>query len=40
MPSKEIEKHPDRLWTVWNKDTKQYFIHITYKIEKVGEIVL
>jgi len=33
VPSREVDKDPTKLWTHWNKETKQFFLQFAYKIE-------
>lgn len=31
VPSREIEKSEGKFWTYWNKDTKQFFLQLSFK---------
>ncbi|XP_037070865.1 splicing factor 3A subunit 2-like, partial [Pollicipes pollicipes] len=33
VPSREVEKSEEKFWTLWNKDTKQFFLQFAYKME-------
>lgn len=33
VPSREVDKDPKRLWTHWNKETKQFFFQFAFRIE-------
>ncbi|XP_067942845.1 splicing factor 3A subunit 2-like [Watersipora subatra] len=33
VPSREVDKDPQKLWTHWNKETKQFFLQFAYKLE-------
>ncbi|XP_052739571.1 splicing factor 3A subunit 2-like [Bicyclus anynana] len=33
FPSREVEKHDSKFWTHWNKDTKQFFLQLAFKME-------
>lgn len=33
VPSREVEKHDTKFWTHWNKDTKQFFLQFSFKME-------
>ena len=33
VPSREVDKDPLKLWTHWNKETKQFFLQFAYKLE-------
>ncbi|XP_065568232.1 splicing factor 3A subunit 2-like [Artemia franciscana] len=33
VPSREVEKCETKFWTLWNKDTKQFFLQFSYKVE-------
>ncbi|KAF0287306.1 Splicing factor 3A subunit 2 [Amphibalanus amphitrite] len=33
VPSREVEKSEEKFWTLWNKDTKQFFLQFAYKLE-------
>ncbi|KAF6024036.1 SF3A2 [Bugula neritina] len=33
VPSREVDKDPLKLWTHWNKETKQFFLQFAYKVE-------
>lgn len=38
VPSREVDKDPQKLWTHWNKETKQFFLQFAYKLEPVKPI--
>jgi len=31
VPSREVDKSEDKFWSVWNKDTKQFFMQFAFK---------
>ncbi|KAI1715567.1 pre-mRNA-splicing factor SF3a complex subunit 2 (Prp11) domain-containing protein [Ditylenchus destructor] len=31
IPSREVDKNEDKFWTLWNKDTKQFFMQFAFK---------
>ncbi|KAK7099184.1 splicing factor 3A subunit 2-like [Littorina saxatilis] len=33
VPSREVDKDPKKLWTHWNKETKQYFLQFAFKLD-------
>lgn len=33
VPSREVDKTETKFWTHWNKDTKQFFLQFSFKIE-------
>lgn len=33
VPSREVDKDPRKLWTHWNKETKQFFLQFAFKID-------
>ncbi|KAL1400292.1 hypothetical protein pipiens_007560 [Culex pipiens pipiens] len=33
VPSREVEKTEGKFWTHWNKDTKQFFLQFSFKLE-------
>jgi splicing factor 3A subunit 2 len=33
VPSREIEKSEGKFWTYWNKDTKQFFLQLSFKLD-------
>lgn len=33
IPSREIDKSEDKMWTHWNKDTKQFFFQLPFKLD-------
>ncbi|RDD45036.1 Splicing factor 3A subunit 2 [Trichoplax sp. H2] len=33
IPSREIDKSDDKLWTQWNKESKQFFLQIHFKAD-------
>lgn len=35
VPSREVDKDPQKLWTHWNKETKQFFLQFAYRLESV-----
>lgn len=34
LPSREIDKDPERFWVLWNKETKQFFLQLTFRSEQ------
>ncbi|CAG5131087.1 unnamed protein product [Candidula unifasciata] len=37
VPSREVDKDPRKLWTHWNKETKQFFLQFAFKVDsKIG----
>ncbi|VDP16844.1 unnamed protein product [Soboliphyme baturini] len=33
IPSREVDKNEGKFWTLWNKETKQFFLQFAFKIE-------
>lgn len=33
VPSREVDKSEDKFWTLWNKDSKQFFLQVAFKVE-------
>ncbi|ESO84705.1 hypothetical protein LOTGIDRAFT_131897 [Lottia gigantea] len=33
VPSREVDKDPKKLWTHWNRDTKQFFLQFAFKYD-------
>ncbi|RWS07618.1 splicing factor 3A subunit-like protein, partial [Dinothrombium tinctorium] len=33
VPSREVDKSEGKFWTLWNKDSKQFFLQFAFKIE-------
>lgn len=33
VPSREVDKSETKFWTMWNKDTKQFFLQFSFKLE-------
>lgn len=33
VPSKEVDKEAKTFWTLWNKETKQFFLQFAFKLE-------
>ncbi|KAK6626172.1 Splicing factor 3A subunit 2 [Polyplax serrata] len=33
VPSREVDKSETKFWTHWNKDTKQFFLQFSFKVE-------
>ncbi|KAK3711519.1 hypothetical protein RRG08_020774 [Elysia crispata] len=33
VPSREVDKDPRKLWTHWNKETKQFFLQFAFKVD-------
>lgn len=36
VPSREVDKDPRKLWTHWNKETKQFFLQFAFKVDPKG----
>lgn len=34
VPSREVDKDPKKLWTYWNKETKQFFLQFAFKLDQ------
>jgi len=34
VPSREVDKHEQRFWTFWNRDTKQFFLQCAFRTEQ------
>ena len=32
VPSREIDKTDEKFWTMWNKETKQFFLQFAFKV--------
>uniref|UniRef100_A0A1I7T0N0 Splicing factor 3A subunit 2 n=1 Tax=Caenorhabditis tropicalis TaxID=1561998 RepID=A0A1I7T0N0_9PELO len=37
IPSREVDKS-EKFWTMWNKDTKQFFLQVAFKMERGDEL--
>lgn len=33
VPSREVEKTEGKFWTHWNRDTKQFFLQFSFRLE-------
>ncbi|XP_003368594.1 splicing factor 3A subunit 2, partial [Trichinella spiralis] len=33
IPSREVDKGEGKFWTLWNKDTKQFFLQFAFRVE-------
>ncbi|KAH8025406.1 hypothetical protein HPB51_007718 [Rhipicephalus microplus] len=33
VPSREVDKSEGRFWTLWNRDSKQFFLQFSFKLE-------
>lgn len=33
VPSREVDKDPKKLWSHWNKETKQFFLQFAFKVD-------
>uniref|UniRef100_A0A0N5AUM0 SF3A2 domain-containing protein n=1 Tax=Syphacia muris TaxID=451379 RepID=A0A0N5AUM0_9BILA len=33
--SREVDKSEDKFWTLWNKDTKQFFMQFAFRTDRV-----
>jgi len=36
VPSREIDKSDNKFWTHWNNEAKQFFLQLSFKIERDG----
>uniref|UniRef100_A0A914WNC2 Splicing factor 3A subunit 2 n=1 Tax=Plectus sambesii TaxID=2011161 RepID=A0A914WNC2_9BILA len=36
IPSREVDKSESKFWTLWNKDTKQFFMQFAFRLERMG----
>lgn len=36
VPSREVDKSEGRFWTLWNKDSKQFFLQFAFRVEGQG----
>ena len=34
MPSREIDKNDHKFWTHWNAEAKQFFLQLSFKLDK------
>ncbi|KAF8375017.1 repo-1, partial [Pristionchus pacificus] len=34
IPSREVDKNETRFWSLWNPDTKQFFLQVPFKLER------
>ncbi|KAA0203354.1 hypothetical protein HAZT_HAZT000728 [Hyalella azteca] len=39
VPSREVDKGENRFWTLWNKETKQFFLQFSFKIDPKAKLV-
>lgn len=37
VPSREVDKTETKFWTFWNRDTKQFFLQCSFKMEHHGK---
>ena len=40
VPSREVDKSEDKFWTFWNKDSKQFFLQVAFKIEQTNPMLV
>ena len=36
VPSREVDKSEGKFWSLWNKDTKEFFLQFAFKKEREG----
>ena len=36
VPSREVDKSEGKFWSLWNKDTKEFFLQFAFKQERKG----
>lgn len=36
IPSHEVDKSETKFWTLWNKDSKQFFLQFAFRLEHVS----
>ena len=36
VPSREVDKSDGKFWSLWNKDTKEFFLQFAFKQERKG----
>ncbi|KAF2355509.1 SF3A2 domain [Trinorchestia longiramus] len=39
VPSREVDKGENRFWTLWNKETKQFFLQFSFKLDPKAKLV-
>lgn len=39
VPSREVDKGENKFWTMWNKETKQFFLQFSFKIDPKAKLV-
>ncbi|KAB7493860.1 Splicing factor 3A subunit 2 [Armadillidium nasatum] len=39
VPSREVDKTENKFWTLWNKETKQFFLQFAFKVDPKAKIV-
>ncbi|KAL3990288.1 Zinc-finger of C2H2 type family protein [Acanthocheilonema viteae] len=37
IPSREVDKAEDKFWTLWNKDTKQFFMQFAFRFDRMSQ---
>lgn len=39
VPSREVDKSETKFWTMWNKETKQFFLQFAFKADAKGKMM-
>ena len=40
VPSREVDKMDGKFWTLWNKESKQFFLQFAFKVESKGSTLI
>lgn len=40
VPSREVDKSESKFWTLWNKESKQFFLQFAFKVESKGSTLI
>lgn len=40
VPSREVDKSDGKFWTLWNKESKQFFLQFAFKVESRGSSLI
>lgn len=40
VPSREVDKSEERFWTLWNKESKQFFLQFSFRSESSKPVPL
>ena len=40
IPSREVDKAEGKFWTLWNRESKQFFLQFAFKVESKGSSLI